>query len=293
MTTTRRTVLLGVLGAAGAAGAVVATAGEAAPVRTAIGDRLGRGPHVETGTFTSAARRGVATSWTLALPAGVRPDRPVSGTGAPLPLCVVLHGKGGDHTELGKIGYDRALASVVRAGTPPFALVSVDGGDRYWHERAEGDDSGAMVLDELLPLMARRGLAAGDDDKVAFLGWSMGGYGSMLTALRRGVGRVAAVAPISPALWIDPGSSPVGAFDDREDYDRHDVWHRRAELARVPLRVDCGDQDPFLGAMREFVAGIRPRPAGGVQPGEHNRDYWRALAPQQLRFVGAALSRDR
>ncbi len=290
MTVSRRTLLLGGLAAAGTAGAVVATATEAAPVRSALLGRIGRGPHVESGAFTSRARLGARTGWTLALPPGVSVDRPVTATGAPLPLCVILHGKGGDHTELGKVGYDAALAAVVRSGVPPFALVSVDGGNRYWHRRAEGDDSGAMVLGELLPLMARRGLAAGEDDAVAFLGWSMGGYGSMLTALRRGLDRVAGVAAISPALWLDPGSTPAGAFDDREDYDAHDVWGRRDELATVPLRLDCGDRDAFLPAFREFVAGTRPRPAGGVQAGRHNRDYWRSLAPAQLTFLGRALA---
>jgi hypothetical protein len=50
------------------------------------------------------------------------------------------------------------LARVVSSGGSPFAVVSVDGGDTYWHQRVSGEDSGAMVLAELLPLLSEQGL---------------------------------------------------------------------------------------------------------------------------------------
>ena len=247
------------------------------------------GPLVQ-GSFGSTARRGVATSWTRALPPGADPGRPRTAAGAPLPLCVVLHGKGGSHLDLTRIGYHQVLADAVAAGVPPFALVCVDGGNRYWHRRAAGDDSGAMVTDELLPRLAARGLAAGRTDRIAFLGWSMGGYGSLLLAGRRGPAGTAAVVAASPALWQRPQDSAPGAFDDRADYLRNDVWSRRDVLSRIPLRIDCGNSDPFISATRAFVAGLRPAPSGGFGPGKHNEAYWHRAAPAELAFVGARLA---
>lgn len=59
-------------------------------------------------------------------------------------------------------------------------------GGSYWHKRASGEDSGAMVLSELIPLLDTHNL---DTSRVAFLGWSMGGYGALLLGGRLGPAR--------------------------------------------------------------------------------------------------------
>ncbi len=51
------------------------------------------------------------------------------------------------------LGLDRFLAAGVRAGLPPLAIASVDGGTTYWHRRQDGEDAGAMVLEEFVPLL--------------------------------------------------------------------------------------------------------------------------------------------
>jgi hypothetical protein len=53
---------------------------------------------------------------------------------------------------------DRFLGAAVEQGATPFAMASVDGGESYWHARVDGEDAGAMVVDEFLPLLADHGL---------------------------------------------------------------------------------------------------------------------------------------
>ena len=173
----------GFLAAAGVA--AVGTAGFAVaegvlPGRAFIYTQLGLDgpdgviPNVEpgrttSGTFVSQARGGRRTGWTIALPPGVRPGA------RSLPVAVVLHGRGNSHESAFSpdyLGLDRFLSAAVEQGAPPFAMASVDGGESYWHARANGDDAEGMVLDEFLPLLADHGL---DVSRVAFLGWSMGG----------------------------------------------------------------------------------------------------------------------
>src|SRR5699024_9164424 len=94
------------------------------------------------------------------------------GQAGPLRPLIALHGKGSDAATVMAGGVEQGLADAVDAGLPPFAVVAVDGGGSYWHRRASGEDAGAMVTDELLPLLAGQDL---DTSRVAFIGWSMGG----------------------------------------------------------------------------------------------------------------------
>ena len=132
---------------------------------------------VVSGSFVSRARLGVRCGWAVAYPPGRHRD---------LPVAVVLHGKHGDHAKVFDRGYlalDTFLADDVAASGTPFALASVDGGNSYWHARDSGEDAGAMVRDELLPLLGRHGLRT---DRVGLMGWSMGGFGALSLAGRWG-----------------------------------------------------------------------------------------------------------
>ncbi|WIB11315.1 hypothetical protein [Curtobacterium sp. MCPF17_052] len=161
-TLSRRTLLIGggsvVLAAA--AGAVLLEQG-VLPGRAAVERRLGMtgpagvvptsrtGSRIE-GSFTSAARGGAETGWTISYPPG-------SAAGDPLPVVVSLHGYGGDHRSSFDHGMhlDRFQAAARAAGEPAVAIASIDGGNDYWHPRASGRDPHRMLVDEFLPPAAR------------------------------------------------------------------------------------------------------------------------------------------
>jgi len=206
---------------------------------------------------------------------------------ARLPVVIALHGRGGDHRQpFDALGIDRYLAEVVNAGIQPFVVVTVDGGDRYWHRRADGDDPPEMIRTELLPRLADRGLQT---KRIGLIGWSMGGYGALLYAENHPA-RVAAVAAVSPALWRRPQDAAKGAFDGPADFRRNDVFARTNALRGVQVRVDCGDIDPFADAAEEFRAKMKPEPSGGISEGGHNQYYWRRAMPGALGFLGDALA---
>jgi hypothetical protein len=117
----------------------------------------------------------------------------------------------------------------------------------------------------------------------------MGGYGALLLASRLGAGRVAAVAAESPALWLSSGAAAPGAFDSAADFAANSVFDRRASLAGIPLRVDCGTGDPFYRATKQYIAGLPTPPAGGFEPGSHDMTYWRGMSSAQLAFIGRHL----
>lgn len=294
---TRRALLAGGVGSlVVAAGSLAAVEADVLPGRLWLDRELGRGevdarpPDVATGpltyrTFASAARRTTVT-WGLATPPGV----PARG----LPVVLVLHGRGGDaRAAFTMLGLHRFLAAHVAAGRAPLALVSVDGGaDTYYHPRSSGEDPVAMVTDELLPRVAEQGPRTA---AIGVMGWSMGGYGSLLLARESDAGRlgglrVAAASAASPALFATWAASAPHAFDDPADWRRWGDLARRPQVTTVPLQVSCGTSDPFAEQTRVYRAAVRPTPRGRLSPGRHDGGYWRSLAAGQLDFLARHLT---
>jgi S-formylglutathione hydrolase FrmB len=169
---------------------------------------------------------------------------------------------------------------------PSFAIATVDGGTTYWHRRPSGEDAGAMVLDELLPRLTAQGL---DTGRLAFQGWSMGGYGALRLAALESASRVRAVAALSPALWADPGDASSDGFADAAEYEQYSVMGRQSDLDGIAVRVDCGREDPFYPADRAYVDGFDRPVTSTFEAGAHNPAYWTRMVPAQLAFVGRRL----
>ena len=224
-------------------------------------------PDLQDGTFSSRFWPGQQVHWRLA-----RPARRVT----PQPLVVALHGQGGDADwPFDGLGLERHVTAT------GLAVATIDGGDFYWHARRSGIDAGRMVVEDLLPLLSRKGLAT---DRIGLIGWSMGGYGVLLMASRLGPTRVAGVVAASAALWQSYDDSFSVAFDDREDFDRHDVFAARPALARISVRLDCGRDDLFIEANRAFARGL-PTAAATFDAGGHTEHYWTAHAGAQLAWL--------
>jgi S-formylglutathione hydrolase FrmB len=241
-------------------------------------------PNRLTGSFISAARGGVKTNWVIALPPGQTGQNGQNGQTGMLRPVIALHGKDGDANMMLDAGVEDGLAKLVKEGKSPFAVVGVDGGaNTYWHKRASGVDPGAMVLDELLPMLSSMGF---DTSRVGFMGWSMGGYGALHLGAKLGPSRVAGICAISPALFTSFTGSTYGSFDSYDDWVQNSVMGVPA-LSQIPLRVDCGTGDRFYFAARQFVNQLKTPPAGSFSAGGHDMDYWRQQLPGELAWMAS------
>ncbi|MDR6508822.1 alpha/beta hydrolase-fold protein [Arthrobacter oryzae] len=165
--------LLGLGGAAAAASLAACAAGTTSDPAGAVS--------MSTGSFTLQFRPETATGWSLAVPESAgssgAPGAAASGNS---PVAVFLHGTGAGHRMIFEdLRAADVLSQHISGGATPFAIAAVDGGESWWHRRASGTDTQAMVVEEFIPLLAEQGL---DTGRLAVFGLSMGGFGALLLA---------------------------------------------------------------------------------------------------------------
>ncbi|WP_427130937.1 alpha/beta hydrolase [Pseudarthrobacter sp. S9] len=245
---------------------------------------LATSPQVEvtSGSFVSAFRPDISTGWSVAAPVLAGPAGQQM-----LPVAVFLHGTDSNNRfPFDVLGAQAVLQRHLGEGGQPFAIASVDGGDSWWHPRADGTDTQSMLLAEFLPLLAARGL---DTGRLGLFGLSMGGFGVLLLASQGKIPGLRAVAAMSPAVWSAYDPQLEDAFDSPEDFAANDVFALRPQLEALPKRIDCGTEDALLATVQDYVSALPGPIEGGFQPGGHEEVYWRLILPEVLAFLARNL----
>ncbi|MGO8874679.1 MAG: alpha/beta hydrolase [Acidimicrobiales bacterium] len=241
------------------------------------------GPSISNAFYSHARNRTVG--YTIAYP-------PKCGPGSTLPLVVMLHGFGGNHTNAVE-GMSPAQAVALRMGgepLAPMAMVTVDGGGGYWNPHP-GDNPMAMVMGELIPLCQRLGLGR-PPHRIGTMGISMGGYGALLLA-EKYPGVVSAVAAISPAIWTSYAQARAAngtAYASPADFAADDAVTHAGALTAMPVRVASGNSDPFHPGVEALA---RVLPAGAVvdfSNGCHTGPFFIEQEPPSLAFLARHLS---
>jgi S-formylglutathione hydrolase FrmB len=197
---------------------------------------------------------------------------------------VFLHGLGGNNRGIFDVlEAHTVLQRHLAAGGTPFAIAAVDGGDTWWHARADGSDTQSMLVKEFVPFLGARGYDVG---RIGLFGISMGGFGALLLASQARLPGIWAVAAISPAVWDSYDARMESAFDSPADFTAHDVFALRPRLAATPKRIDCGTEDELFATVRDYVRALPAPVEGGFQPGGHDEAYWRSVVPNVLAFLG-------
>jgi poly(3-hydroxybutyrate) depolymerase len=204
------------------------------------------------------------------------------GAGDKPPLLVLLHGRGGGPEGMVSGALEDALDAV--GDRAPIVLLPDGGEASYWHNRRDGAWA-RMVVREAIPAAIERYDA--DPKRVAIGGISMGGFGALHLAAAF-PDRFCAVGAHSPAIFPDAASTAEGAFDDAEDFDRHDLIARAAQIPRGAW-VDIGDEDPFAPAVRTLVDRMTA-PRFHPWEGGHDGDYWNAHTNEYVDFYARELA---
>jgi S-formylglutathione hydrolase FrmB len=202
------------------------------------------------------------------------------------PLLLLLHGRSSSPDSMAR----QSLANAVRnLGEDAPVIVLANGGDHsYYHDRSDGR-WGSYILREVIPAAVRRYDV--DGSRVAIGGFSMGGFGAFDLARFR---RFCAVGGHSAAMWRTGGETPQGAFDDAEDFARHDVMGAAAAntslFGNARIWIDVGTEDPFRRADTELAQRLRGA-RFRLWRGGHEISWFDDHADEILRFYANALAR--
>jgi hypothetical protein len=96
---------------------------------------------------------------------------------------------------------------------------------------------------------------------------------------------------LSAAIWSDPSYFSPSGFASEAEYAKYTVFGHQADLDGIPVRVDCGLEDPFCLDDKAYVAGFSRPVTSTFQDGAHDAAYWTRMMPEQLAFVGAGFAR--
>ncbi|HVV75971.1 MAG TPA: alpha/beta hydrolase-fold protein [Mycobacteriales bacterium] len=288
----RRTLVLGAAGAAvvlGGGGAVARHEIDTHPgLRRFFGECGSTPPLPGAGTYVVHSHTMQSTSMGREMPYAVAIPRLEGYRSEPLPLIIALPGDGGAETDFAN---DLGLPNYANQAGLQACFVSPGNVDTsYYHPRQDGTDTLAYVVDELVPLVERTLHVGGSRKNRAVYGVSMGGFGALLIA-QRYPHLVCAAAAGSPAVFTTYHDAVTGhsqTFDSEADWQRWGLWNQLGTMGQVPVRIDCGDADPFAATARQLLARI-PHAVGGISSGCHDRGFWRRHARQDLEFLGEFL----
>ena len=229
------------------------------------------------------------------------------------PVTYLLHGYGDSDDGWIQFGEINRLAdaAIKQGKIAPMIIVTPDGFKSFYMNAADGSmNYEDFFIKELIPHIEKTFKAKTDKRFRGIAGLSMGGYGSLLYALKYPNLFVAA-APLSAAIWTDSdcetmqdgmyntyfGSSIGKSLKGKDRLTPQ--WYANSvfsiidkktveELTSVKYWIDCGDDD-FLtvGNAQLHIALTNKKVAHEfiIRDGAHNWTYWRTGVIDGLSFI--------
>jgi enterochelin esterase-like enzyme len=230
------------------------------------------------------------------------------------PVVYLLHGYTDDNTgwlQFGEI--NRYADQAIAAGIIPPMIIIMPNGDSSWYINSyDGKEKYEdFFVKEFMPSIEKTYRIKAEKKYRAVAGLSMGGYGTLILALKYPE-LFAAAAPLSAAVFDD--DAMVGMADKNYEatfgqlYGRglkgkdrlNKAWYDNAVLKMVEIKstddlkkvrywIDCGDDD-FLTKgnclLHILLADKKVPHEYRVRDGAHSWTYWRTGITDALQFIG-------
>jgi len=266
------------------------------------------GKVVEQNTVTSVILHR-PVKYSLYLPPGYDTDQRT------YPVVYLLHGYGDDQTgwlQFGEVNRyaDKAIAD---GAIPPMVIVMPDAGTSFYINSYDGKEKYEdFFIKEFMPSIEKRYRIKAQKQYRAVVGLSMGGFGSLIYALKY-PDLFAAAAPLSAAVRDDQALmevaperwslvyAPIFGGRDLQGKDRlTKSWYENSilklvndksasNLSKVRYWIDCGDDDPLsIGNSLLHIELLKKAVPHEfrIRNGGHTWTYWRSGIIDALQFIG-------
>ncbi len=230
------------------------------------------------------------------------------------PIVYLLHGLGDDDTgwlQFGEVNRyaDQAIGS---GEIPPMIIVTPDGGKDFYINSYDGKTKYEdFFIKEFIPAVEKQFRVKAEKRYRAIAGLSMGGYGTLIYALKYPE-LFSAAAPFSAGVFTDEelANMPQETYDRvfahlfgpslegdkrlNEHYAKNSILKLiedkpADELKKVRYWIDCGDDDFLTVGNAELHIALRKKQVPHeyrVREGAHNWTYWRTGLVDALAFIG-------
>ncbi len=245
------------------------------------------------------------------------PDYDVSNRS--YPVVYLLHGYTDDHTGWVQYGEINRYADkgIAEGKIPPMIIVMPDADSTFYINTADGKANyETFFIKEFIPKIEKAYRIRGTKRYRGIAGLSMGGYGSLIYALKY-PDMFAAAAPLSAAVlddeeivnmddnWYSQTFAPLyGPGKGKERLDSG--WYRNSilkiindkpasELKKVRYWIDCGDDDFLINGNCLLKIALTKKQVPHefrVREGVHNWTYWRTGITDALHFIGRSFNQD-
>ncbi len=230
------------------------------------------------------------------------------------PTTYLLHGLGDADNGWIQFGEINRLADeAIKTGViPPMVIVTPDGFSSFYINAADGSlNYEDFFVKELIPHIEKTYKVKTEKRFRGIAGLSMGGYGSLMYALKHPDLFVAA-APLSAAIYTDSDleglqdgqynrlyGAPIGKnLKGKErlnltwtENSAFDIITKKTseELSAVKYWIDCGDDDYLSVANAKLHIALTDKKVPHefrMRDGAHNWTYWRTGIINALSFIG-------
>jgi S-formylglutathione hydrolase FrmB len=228
------------------------------------------------------------------------------------PVLYLLHGYTDDETGWTQFGEVAGIAdkAIKESQATPMIVVMPDAGVTWYvNDQAGKTKFEDFFVKELIPFVDSAYRTRNKKEFRAIAGLSMGGYGSLIYAMKYPE-LFAACAPLSAAVWTDeeatnmPENNWNNVFGEifgkekgkarlTEHYKKNSILHLTStrpvdDLKKVKFYIDCGDKDFLIKGNMALHAAMIDRQIPHefrIRGGVHDWQYWRTALPEVLKFV--------
>lgn len=234
------------------------------------------------------------------------------------PLVYLLHGYSDDHTAWIQFGeMKRIIDEGIRKGTiAPMIIVMPDAKTTWYiNDFRKNEPYEDMFFQEFVPYIDKTYRTRSKKEFRGVAGLSMGGYGSLLYALKHPE-MFAACAAFSPGVFTDDEMRDMQIenynkwfgeiFKTAGDPNRiNQYWHehsvlyliedkQKEDIAKVRLYIDCGDDDFLFEGNFTLHIALKKKEIDHqyrVRDGTHSWEYWRTGLADGLAFISQSFHR--